>query len=91
MRFTLFTKPGCCLCDEAKSVLDEWLRAHPGELDQVDISSDPALMKNYGERIPVVLVDGVEHFQYKVHPKRLQQLVQLLEGRSESGSARDQP
>ena len=82
MRFTLFTKPGCCLCDEAKGVLDEFLREYPGELEQIDISSDPALMETYAERIPVVLVDGVERFQYKVHPKRLRRLMRLLESRS---------
>lgn len=37
-------------------------RAETGdfELEQVDVSLDPVLNRNYGERIPVVEVDGTE-------------------------------
>lgn len=84
MRFTIYTKPGCCLCDEAHAVLAEFMREHPDEtgvsqrIETIDITADPELLERYGERIPVVLIDGIERFQYKVHPKRLRRLVKLL-------------
>jgi glutaredoxin len=58
---TLYGKPGCHLCDDAR----EWITAlveegRSVELVEVDVSSDPALEHEYGVRIPVVSVDGVE-------------------------------
>ena len=82
MRFTLYTKPGCCLCDDAKDVLRAFMDEEPAELEEIDIESDPALMDAYGERIPVVAIDGVELFQYKVHPKRLRLVVRRLREKS---------
>ena len=67
-RVTLFGKPGCHLCDEARAVVGE-VRAERGfELEEVDVSLDAALNRRYGERIPVVLVDGEELFEYFVDP-----------------------
>ena len=80
MRFTVYSKPECCLCDEAQVVLTEFALEHPIEIETIDISNDPALMTAYGERVPVVLIDGIERFQYKVHPKRLRLLVKRLKG-----------
>ena len=43
------------------------MRAERGfELEEVDVSLDPALHRRYGERIPVVVVDGEEAFEYVV-------------------------
>lgn len=57
---TLYGKPGCCLCDEAREELERLREKAPFELDEVDISLDAALNRDYGERIPVVAVDGEE-------------------------------
>jgi glutaredoxin len=66
IRVTLYTKPDCHLCDVAAEALAR-VRTRAGfELDVVDISSDPALQARYGERIPVVLVDGEAAFEYEV-------------------------
>lgn len=72
---TLYGKPGCCLCDEAREVVAA-VRAESGfELREVDITLDPALDREYGERIPVVAVDGREAFQYRVDASELRALV----------------
>lgn len=57
---TLYGKPGCCLCDEAREELGRLRERVPFELEEVDVSLDPALHRDYGERIPVVAVDGEE-------------------------------
>jgi N6-L-threonylcarbamoyladenine synthase len=57
---TLYGKPGCCLCDDARVEIER-LRSELGfELAEVDVSLDPRLHRRYGERIPVVEVDGEE-------------------------------
>jgi hypothetical protein len=70
---TLFGKPGCHLCDEARAQIER-LRAELGfELDEVDVSVDPALHRRYGERIPVVSLGGEELFEYFVDPEALRE------------------
>ena len=53
---TLYTKKDCHLCDQAKADLESLGKKYPHRLVEVDIESDPALMKTYGEKIPVVEV-----------------------------------
>ena len=77
-RVTLYGKAGCCLCDEAKEVLTEVRGDRPFELDEVDVSLDPVLNRVYGERIPVVAVDGEELFEYHVDPAELRQRLDTL-------------
>jgi glutaredoxin len=63
---TLYGKPGCHLCDDAREVVERVRREHPFELREVDISLDPALFREYGERIPVLALNGEELFDYQV-------------------------
>jgi glutaredoxin len=60
---TLYGKPGCHLCDEARAVIADVRRTSPFELHEVDVSIDPALERAYGRRVPVVDIDGVEAFE----------------------------
>lgn len=63
---TLYGRPGCHLCDDARLVL-EGLRARvPFALEEVDIEGDPALHARYLERIPVVALDGTELYDFFV-------------------------
>jgi glutaredoxin len=68
---TLYGKAGCHLCDDARKVIDEVRATHEFELKEVDIAVDPGLFRLYGERIPVVAVDGVERFEFFVDPAEL--------------------
>ena len=70
---TVYGKPDCCLCDEAKAVIRDVARDRELELREVDVSLDPALERRYGQRVPVVAVDGVEAFQFAVDPDRLRE------------------
>jgi hypothetical protein len=62
----LYSRPGCGLCDEARSVVLSERERTPFEFREVDISGDDALELEYGVRIPVVLVDGDELFEVRV-------------------------
>ena len=63
---TLYGKPGCHLCDDARAAVER-VTAHRGvPLAQVDISRDPVLYKRYGERIPVLELDGETVFEFFV-------------------------
>ena len=60
MQLTLYTRPGCHLCDEMKAVIRRVRGQVACGLTEVDISPDPALLRRYGHDIPVLLADGVE-------------------------------
>jgi glutaredoxin len=68
---TLYGKPGCHLCDEARAVVGEVLAGRDVELDEVDVTLDPVLERHYGERIPVLAVGGEELFEYVVDGRGL--------------------
>ena len=74
-RVTLYGKAGCCLCDEARAVIEVVATTHAFELEEVDVSVDPGLHRRYGERIPVVAVAGEEAFEYHVDPGALRGLL----------------
>ncbi len=60
-RVTLYSRPGCHLCEEA---LEEIVALHADgyrfALHEVDIESNDLLLRRYLERIPVVEIDGIE-------------------------------
>ena len=62
----LYGKPGCHLCDDARMEVERVRAEHPFELQQVDITLDPALNRLYGERVPVLALDGEELFDFRV-------------------------
>jgi glutaredoxin len=68
---TLYGRPGCHLCDDARAVLQRVRATHPFDLEEVDIETDDALLARYLERIPVVAVDGVELFELFVDEEAL--------------------
>jgi glutaredoxin len=72
---TLYGKPGCCLCDDARSAIDVVRRDLSFDLREVDVSIDPALHREYGERIPVLEVDGEEVFELGVDPLELRRVL----------------
>ena len=57
-RVTLYGKPGCHLCDEARQMLLSVQEEREFELAEVDVSLDAGLNRDYGERIPVFEVGG---------------------------------
>jgi glutaredoxin len=78
-RVVLYGKPGCCLCDEARAAVAEVRARHPFELEEVDVSIDPELHRAYGERIPVLALDGDELFEFHVDAGELARRLQSAE------------
>ncbi len=70
---TLYGKPGCHLCDDARVVIER-VRVERGfELEEVDVSLDPVLHRRYGERIPVVVLNGEEMGEFFVDEASLRE------------------
>ncbi len=67
----LYGKAGCCLCDEAREAVAHARARHDFELTEVDVSLDPGLAREYGERIPVLELDGEELFELHVDADEL--------------------
>jgi glutathione S-transferase len=61
---TLYGKPGCHLCDDARVAVERVRTSRPFELLEVDVSLDPVLNRRYGRRIPVLVLDGEELFEH---------------------------
>ena len=68
---TLYGRPGCHLCDDALAVLERVRADQPFALRTVNIEDDDALLRAYLERIPVVVVDGEEVYDYHVDERDL--------------------
>jgi glutaredoxin len=77
----LYTRPGCCLCDDARQVLEGVRRRHPFALRELNIERDDVLLGRYLERIPVVEIDGLEAFELFVDESELERLLCRVEAR----------
>jgi glutaredoxin len=69
----LYTREGCCLCDEAREALLRVRAQQEFRLEERDIEADETLLRAYLERIPVVTIDGVEAFEFFVDEAELAQ------------------
>ena len=58
MKLTLYGKPGCHLCDDAREAIQHVRAELDLPLEEVDVSTDAVLFRRYGERIPVLAIDG---------------------------------
>ena len=65
-RVTLYTRVGCCLCDDAKKVLLEARCKANFDLEELDIDLDPELRRRYNDEVPVIAINQVKAFKYKV-------------------------
>jgi glutaredoxin len=67
MRLTLISRAGCHLCEVAEQTLDRigepWAK--------VDVDGSVELQRDYGDRVPVLLLDGREHGYWRVDEARL--------------------
>jgi glutaredoxin len=63
---TIYTKPGCHLCDEAKQQMRAADCPDLFELEEINIETNAGLMKRYGMEIPVILINGQEAFRHRL-------------------------
>ena len=74
----VYTKPGCCLCDEMKAQLGRMQARYGFELREVNILDDPALEEEYREEIPVVFINGRKAFKYHLKEGELARRIETL-------------
>ena len=65
------TRAGCHLCDEARPVVERAAAQAGVPLQVRDVDADPADRAAYGEKVPVVLLDGREHAYWRVDERAL--------------------
>ena len=71
MQVVLYTREGCCLCDQALDLL----RRHGLSPQLVDIDQDPELRAQFTECVPVVEIDGKVRFRGRVNEVLLQRVL----------------
>jgi glutaredoxin len=70
-RLQLLTRAGCSLCADAATALGQVAAEAGLEAATVDVDGDPDLQAEFGDRVPVVLLDGREHSYFTVDVPRL--------------------
>ena len=77
MTLTIYSRPGCHLCDDMKAVVKQVVRDvdESASIDEVDISTEPALEALYGLEIPVLMIDGKKAAKYRVTEDALKRML----------------
>jgi glutaredoxin len=70
-RVTLYSRPGCHLCDDARVVVEQVCAELGESYVEVSIDDDPQLRERFAEEIPVTFVDGRQHDFWRVDEARL--------------------
>jgi glutaredoxin len=65
-KVTLYTRAGCCLCDDAKRVLMEARGRARFDYEEVDIDGDAELARRYNDEVPVIAINGAKAFKYRL-------------------------
>lgn len=62
----MYSRTTCHLCDDARAVVLAERARTPFEFEEIVVDGDEDLERDYGLRVPVVVVDGAETFEYRV-------------------------
>ena len=79
LEVTLYTRPGCHLCEDAKSLIAPLLAEFGARLREVNIDSDPELQERYNLDVPVIFLAGRKIAKHRIDPIQFKR--QLLEAR----------
>lgn len=69
----LYTRAACGLCERAERLVAREARA--AVVRTIDVDTDPDLVRRYGVRVPVIVVDGVEVAELEVAPGQVRRAV----------------
>lgn len=75
---TIYTRPGCHLCEEAKAAIRASNCDADFTLEEINIDLDPALHERYGYDVPVIFINGVKVFKHRVDPREFRHKLQRL-------------
>jgi glutaredoxin len=62
----IYSRPGCHLCDEAKQTIAAAGCPDEYTLYEINIESDPDLLRRYQYDIPVITINGIETFKHRL-------------------------
>jgi hypothetical protein len=71
----MYSRRRCGLCDEARAVILDHVGKREFDFEEIFIDGDLALERDYGLRVPVVLVNGSEEFETQVEADLLAQVL----------------
>ena len=74
-RVTLLVRVDCHACAAAREDIARICTDLGVPWDTTDVDADPELRAEYGDRIPVILVDGREHGFWRVEEQRLREVL----------------
>ncbi len=74
----LFSKHDCHLCDEAKAVLEKVQREIPFSLKEIKLTDGDEKFEEYADLVPVVLIDRILAFKYRINEHTLRIRLQQL-------------
>ncbi len=80
IRVTIYSRPGCHLCDEMKTLVQRIAISIPLSLDEVDVSADSALEARYGLEIPVLMIEGKKVAKFRVTEEQLTRMLTARTG-----------
>ena len=75
----IYSRPGCHLCDEAKQTIESAQCVDEYTLEEIDIESDPELLRRYRYDIPVVTINGEEAFRHRVRAEEFRRRLRQAE------------
>ena len=78
---TVYSRPGCHLCEEAKAGIESAGCDGEFTLEEINIDDDPALRESYQYDIPVVFINGVKVFKHRVDPDDFKRKLRRLGGK----------
>lgn len=76
---TLYTRPGCHLCEEAKVEMAPILREFGAVLREVNVDADAVLQQRFGNDVPVVFIGPREAARHRVNATEFRKLLARAE------------
>ena len=78
VKVTIYTRPGCHLCEEAKSAIEASGCAAEYSLEEINIDENQTLRERYGRDIPIIFINGVKAFKHRVDPREFKRKLRRL-------------
>ncbi len=72
MTIELYYRPGCHLCDEARTTITAAASRHSFNFIERNVEEKQEWESSFGQEIPVVFIDGRKAFKYRVPPRELE-------------------
>lgn len=77
---SIYSRPGCHLCDEMKAVVHRVGATIPLTLEELDVSHDVELERLYGVEVPVLMIEGRKVAKYRISEGELRRILEARAG-----------